>query len=644
LLGSARLGSARLGLLAGMSSWACDPEARIEEPMTERAAVPDAGADMVDDRPDTWDGPASDPWDGVGPRSHNTRFRGMLTMHVGYEIAYQASGYRPAVGATEELPHLFVCVLDRDGSVQDFAEANDDILACDRADSTGIYDVTIQRTDSDVGPDIYLATWFCDNPDMDFDIAGNGTASFTEAAEVCIRINEEDWDDGPQGSDDGYVWNDATYYDNSISNRKYLGSRVYDIVNELDGWDGVSEVNWNLSCPMKTGDTHTVQARSCDGSGTYAPTPTEGSPPEQNLNSNYYYNKEFVHMYRSAVQPVTRGWQLRPSAGTVASGEDVCAAEGCTTEIRLHVGDDAPECPAPVGSGEWQWCPPDCREATCQPGCEVSDSCPSTEHIRQCKATACGGMGTSCQFGYATVCIVHASPKRHTLHINVPVHESGHAVDKRWRNDWEVGDGCSTTCLSGTGATTGTDERITMSEGWADFFSVAAWHAASVSAPYWGTGEVEPQGVAWLAGTCAPDPCGCAVGEVAGEGRVLAWLWDLYDYRAGDDDAMDLGSEARTVPQLMRMVSKFDRNGTGYLGADECGPDGRNAWDFRDAFLAVGETGWPGQTTVESVMTTNCMNKHRAGLTTCGACDGCFCDLFDQNPYCLEGICNETCQ
>lgn len=485
--------------------------------------------------------------------------RGYLTFAPDYKrsngstIAATLGQIPPNTDQSAALPHLFVCAIDRDGTEDSdpvFGSQDDDVLGCARADSDGYYDMQITATGSDAGDDVYLVTWFCDDADGPVTVIGSGEV-FEDDAEVCVRMNM-----------------DVT----QAGHRKFVRSPMRTIV-----YGGTSYLNWNLSCPAKTGSSMAASEISCTNAEE-EPTLTGAT------NSSRAWNKEFTHVFRSAIEPVKTFGNLKPKTSEVgttgcgASGSSACtpcSTGSCQDEINLHV---TPATVAGIGT----------------------------------KCSTSASINTSS--GYRDVCMIHGSDGRSGTHNPFrAVHEIGHNLHRRWMKDSsDVGQDCGT-----SGWSTGNDESGATAEGWANFVAVASWWNAGMAGMEYDGRDVTSAGDADLAGSCGSGTtCTCSTGGLNGEGRVTQFFVDLWDV----DDSMDL-----SFADLLRVWSTFDQDAE----SDECGPDGRNLLDFRSGYdqLRAAQS-WPSLATYDSVATPNCVHLHSnsteparpAGSTTCGGC------------------------
>jgi hypothetical protein len=70
------------------------------------------------------------------------------------------------------------------------------------------------------------------------------------------------------------------------------------------------------------------------------------------------------------------------------------------------------------------------------------------------------------------------------------------------------------------------------------------------------------------------------------EACVAAFLWDVFDDPAPDDDPIDDADATIAVAQMVEVLQQYGDNCSG--GANRCsnegGADGRNTWDFLENF------------------------------------------------------------
>lgn len=499
----------------------------------------------------------------------NPRIRGWLTFSPtfftteGQAIVSSLGQIPGSNNSYAKMRNLFVCAFEQDYG-QDFDSAswspfagNDDLLGCDRADGEGYFDITVSGLGEGYGDDVYLVTWFCDA--ADFDMTTEGGVEYDDEAEVCVRMNV------------------ATSSFNSAQgfHRKFLHSRTYS--NEFD-WYGVNYYNWNLSCPQIDGGTGNLQRITC-------PVGTEEPVTSGSTNSAVPYNREFVHVFRTAVEPVRSFGSLKPRASAVAT--QGCGASGLAA------------CPV-------------CSDDACHEELEL--------RVRPATVSGVGAMcsttGGNTSQGYNNICISHGNNGAWgTLNPFRPIHEIGHNLHRRWMVDpgnveQETSEGWASASNPGESSAT--------AEGYANFVAVASWYPDSSSNPVYddlygdapgGTVDVESASTASLAGTCGPGTgCGCSEGNLVGNGRPTQFFWDLYD----DDDWIDIG-----FWDILRVWSAFP-TGTGNAQSNECGPDGRNLEDFEQRYNQLRSTPaydhWPS---IASMMQANCVDRHRNGSTAC---------------------------
>lgn len=113
------------------------------------------------------------------------------------------------------------------------------------------------------GDDVYLLTWFCDN--ADFALSTVGGVTYSDLAEVCVRVNV---DSEPSSSDSA-----------SGRHRKFLRSQAYS--NNLV-WNSVNYINWNLSCPDKSGLASSASYLTCCSTAV-EPTTNDACQSQSNI-------------------------------------------------------------------------------------------------------------------------------------------------------------------------------------------------------------------------------------------------------------------------------------------------------------------------------------------------------------------------
>ncbi len=500
-----------------------------------------------------------------------TYVRGNLSFQPDYRITAGTSiaadlGQIPGTNNSyAKMRHLFVCAYERDGTA-DFGtvtsspfSGNDDLLGCAAANRDGYYNIAITGLSSSWGDDVYLLTWFCDQADFSLTTAGGVT--YPDSAEVCVRLNV---DSEPSSSDSA-----------TGRHRKFLRTQAYS--NNLV-WNAVNYINWNLSCPNKSGLSSAAQYIAC-GLTAAEPTTNENCQSQSSIaclgdrNSNWFWNKEAAHLFRALVEPVKTFGSLKPRSSKMAPGVSPCLSWACQDEIQATIRHDT----VPLAAGQ-------SRE------CDLSTNNHSS--------------------GFQRICITHGTNgKNGTLNPFRPVHEIGHNIMRRWMNDSSnLQQGCG-----GTGWASGGAETVGTSEGFANFFSTASWYNHDMSNPTYDGNNMESSVDSALSGSCGSGTsCGCSEGGVRGEGRPSQFFWDLYDV----GDSMDIN-----MWDIMRVWSNFP-NGDGDAESDECGPDGRNIEDFvahyetlRGLYFYLSPySTWPS---ASSNMSLNCVDRHRNGTTTC---------------------------
>src|SRR5262249_1872729 len=146
---------------------------------------------------------------------------------------------------------------------------------------------------------VYLVTYLCDADD----------AGATSDAEVCIRRNR------------------AETSASSPESRKIIWSRTY---GDKTLTSGVAQtIGWNLSCPNKGG--WGAASVTCEASGSNAAEPEKTG----STNSNVAYNKEAVHAYRAAIEPIKTYGTMKPSASNTI--RRLCTANKCQDEINFYL-------------------------------------------------------------------------------------------------------------------------------------------------------------------------------------------------------------------------------------------------------------------------------------------------------------------
>ncbi|MEM7156280.1 MAG: choice-of-anchor A family protein [Myxococcota bacterium] len=450
------------------------------------------------------------------------------------------------------VPFLFVCAMERDSEFDESPlsaagdEDPDDILGCAQTNRDGYFNIPTLTTQ---GPNLYLTTWFCSGAD---EIMTNrdGSVTYEDTAEVCIRMNDEDPEDA----------------------RKFL--RSDDSTLEFGR---ANYVNWNLSCPDQAGSSSGLEHVVCNA-GALEPDETGGT------NSAYEWNKEFVHAFRSAAETIKTFDTLKPelspwrqaATGCGFFSDDPCepcADDRCNDEINLFVIH------------------------------AVTNSNASDD---QCRVTTERGNWST---HYDNVCLQESD--RGVLNPFRTVHEIGHNMHRRWMKDSsKLAQGCT-----GSRWDDGNNETHQTSEGYANYFAVAAWWNDDMSGMEYDGRDVLSPSDSDLVGTCGAGTtaCSCAEGDLLGEGRATQFFVDIWD-EGGTDISHD---------DILRVWSTFDRE----WESDECGPDGRNLQDFHERYDALqGLYGWSSQGSFEATMATNCVDMHR---TTDFECDCTECEGDD---------------
>lgn len=318
--------------------------------------------------------------------------------------------------------------------------------------------------------------------------------------------------------------------------RKYLWTRTY--ADTPLASLGSTPLHWNLSCPNKAG---LGSEPSCSDREAEATAGDSGSQ-----NSTTGWTKEFIHAHRAAIEPIRSFGSQKPSYDTVNGTP--CDDDTCQDEINLYVHDSKPAGAEPFWSG-----------------CQGRTSKSNNSSVR-----------------YDGICLTTPNNAYRV------VHEIGHNVHRRWlagvRN---LSDGAE--CGNWD---EDVDQKCAVTEGWANFFSSAAWHKEDDDDPTYDQHDIE-------------DPKtlpGCDEAPHS-EGHVAQYLWDLYDSRnsAGEDDRVN--HSFKTIRKIWSLFPKGDGN----HGAGEDGDDGRNMKDFhywyRRQFTSKEDK-------VEDLMASNCMDRH----------------------------------
>ena len=482
-----------------------------------------------------------------------------VTIHgnVSFEASYQASSrYGQVPNGHAPLPFLYVCAWERDDhgvdSKNDFEIVfkdqgspglGDDLIGCADADVDGNYSISASW-DYAQGPDVYLVTYLCDGPDGGENQAFGAAA----AASICVRRDFvpsngcSDCSPSQVESGDG-AGTVGGWLVRLPRSRKVMWSRPY--WSSLE--EGVTDlrISWNLSCPDASGLG--AASVTCAGSA--------GGPGDA-ANSNAGYNKESVHAFRAAVEPRKTKWELKPSAANTVV--QTCTASRCLDEINLHV-----------------------QSTTAGAYCVTSNSA--------------GAGNNSHMQSYDRICL------RTPLDPFRVVHEMGHIVQRRWMVMAEgnsIGAGVGSSSWQGS-----TCQKQSLAEGWANFFSAAAWHNEDHPSPVYDGNDIEnPDDPALWSGSNPAPSCAAAQGE----GRAAQFFWDLYDSRnhPGEVDQVNL-----SMTTMRAVWGRFSASGACVDGSrNEGGPHGRNAQDWADHYNA-----WRQQDSslpsIATVLADNCMNN-----------------------------------
>jgi hypothetical protein len=354
---------------------------------------------------------------------------GTIEFNADFASNFSASAQMP-VGRSP-MPYLHVCAWRQVGERIDFEfteypreDGDDQLLGCDRTNSSGRYEILVEETATLLQSEIYLSTKLCD------DVMRGARSD----ADVCVRINR------------------GAASDSRPENVKAIWSRV----ETLGHWPRVDRhlKSWNLSCPNEKGlgfDFVSCPASELEPDAWSAYCPCTSFADEDtcpvvctsancgDTNSRTGCNKEAVHVFRAAIEPYKTWGSNKPTSrntyGKSRSGfsSDHCEEDECQDEINLHM-------------------------ARIQPSSEDDETCVPT-------ATSNGASD------FDDICIVTPlNPFR-------VVHEIGHVIDMRWRWDG-AGHGCK-----GEGFDHEVCERTAMREGFANFTAVAAWFNADASDP-----------------------------------------------------------------------------------------------------------------------------------------------------------------
>ncbi len=364
------------------------PDDGEPEPHEPDASSPSERADAGDDLPPEVPDAGHDELPEVEPvHEHETRLRGYVTFAPDYRQGdggpfITGVGQIPRNGLNAEaIPGLFVCAMDRDGAFDDeplFGAGDDDLLGCAQTVSlddtsggpgVGYYDMQIEASGPDVGRELYLVTWFCDNADLPLTTLGGH--EFAALASHCVRMNAQD----SQGRQ-----------------RKFLRSPEQEL-----RYGSLNFLNWNLSCPAAPGASDDATKLACSA--------TEEEPEKTgHVQSNQAWNKEFTHVFRTAAE-VARSLaaSIRPAASSVAktgcgpAGDAVCQPcmdAGCQGPMRLIVA-------AAVAQG---------AGSVCNPNAQANQA-----------------------RGFDEICLAHGSDGRvGTLNPYAVAHEMGHLMQRRF--------------------------------------------------------------------------------------------------------------------------------------------------------------------------------------------------------------------
>lgn len=421
--------------------------------------------------------------------------------------------------AQSKYRYAYVCLYEKVGSSQDFdvydEHFNDTLLGCTSSDNDGAYSLSF--TSSETQRSVYLLHWFCDADD----------SGSTSDAEVCIRLN--------------YPETSAS----SPENRKYIWSRLY---TATFGSSSSTSLSWNLSCPNRSGFGSTEV--TC--SGDLEPQGSTG-----NTNSNYGYNWEFTHAFRSSVEPWKTHGTMKPDSGNTLSY--LCSDNDCQDEINLAV------CDAIKVSGSYLF--------------------------SQCTTASCTGNNQS--LGYDRVCLTTPDDPWRT------VHEIGHNVHRRWM----VHESSLANGLDCSGWDEDENQRCATSEGWANFFSSSCWYNDDETSPTYGTSDIED-----------PDTLNDCNTEPYSEGHASQFFWDLYDQQdhANESDSLDLNfSVIRAVWSLFPSGTSDRQNNEDWAASLPplqfvAYAKGRNLLDYSYHYDAeYGIT-----SAFEDIQTDNCLDEY----------------------------------
>ena len=432
--------------------------------------------------------------------------KGTLTFFANYTVG---GGQIPS-GDGSALPYLYLCAFDQRGKANDFThkEENDVRLGCVRADEKGNYTLHVRPEEPQLK--LYLVTFLCDEDD---------TGS-TSKAEVCVRRN--------RAEGKGKV----------PQSRKQIWSQTYGLTLASQP----VALGWNLSCPNKSGlGLPTVL---CDSSGDDQPAPAKIGA----INSNAAYNREAVHAFRAAVEPIKTYGTMKPHS--TSTFNRLCLDEACQDEINLVIA-----------------------------GTEVDGQ---DRYLENCLDDG----GNNASGKYDRVCLTTpTNPFR-------VVHEIGHNVHRRWMAyEGPLARDANDKALDCDGWDEDEDPKCATSEGWANFFSSASWFNENMNAPTYVGLDIED---ASTLQSCEDAPLS--------EGHTAQFFWDLWDAGPGgnDDDAVNMH-----LTKLRKVWSAFG-SGTGNRDNNETGDDGRNAQDF----LYWYNTQYGSSPEVDAVVAANCIGQH----------------------------------
>lgn len=314
----------------------------------------------------------------------------------------------------------------------------------------------------------------------------------------------------------------ATPWTKHAEFRKFMWSETYD-VSLMDRTSTL--ITWNMSCPGERGEGR-------DGFRCDRP---EREGRWGRANSNIGFNKDAVHALQAGAQAVRKFGRLAPRASTTSGpGGMVCGGKGdrhkkasqCQDAIRLVIDE--------------------MRRV-------LMDGDKRCARRRKAKDRAAS---------IRTACLAHP------MNPFIVVHEMGHLAHIRWMSyrgpinagkvDWS----------------SGADQRSQVGEGWADFYAAAAWYAPDAEQPTFNSRNVENASDSLLWSTCQ-------AGKPLGEGRASQFFWDLYDAPSDTEPGDRIQLPVATMLQVWSMFrggNASDDHGDHTKG--ECGPHGRNVFDF----------------------------------------------------------------